>query len=129
MDSTGAPDVMLLSSAWPERAALRAQLIEEGYEVVAIESWPMPRAYRRAAMKPRVLVIDLHELAGPRQTLDEVRFVMPPERVLVVTAAGTVPSDEIQRLGFTVIARPATVAQIVAATAAMLPRTPQTPRP
>lgn len=120
MTTTGAPDVMLLSSAWPERALLRAQLVEEGYEVIAIDAWPMPRAYRQAATKPRVLVIDLHELATPRQTLDEVRFVMPPERVLVVTALGALPTEEIRRLGFRVIERPTTVAEIVAATAALL---------
>src|SRR5262245_30111410 len=31
---TKPPDVLLLSAEWPERALLRAQLIEEGYEVV-----------------------------------------------------------------------------------------------
>jgi hypothetical protein len=34
---------MLLSVEWPERALLRAQLIEAGYEVAAIDAWPMPQ--------------------------------------------------------------------------------------
>ena len=29
------PDVVLLDAQWPRRAPLRAQLIDEGYEVVA----------------------------------------------------------------------------------------------
>lgn len=120
--ATAAPEVMLLCSAWPERALLRAQLIEEGYEVVAIDAWPMPRAYRQAGTTPRVLVIDLHELPTPRQTLEEVRFVLPPDRVLVVMALGTIASADVERLGFSLIERPATVAQIVAATAAVLRR-------
>ena len=33
---------MLLAPEWPERALLRAQLIEEGYEVVAVDAWPIP---------------------------------------------------------------------------------------
>ena len=56
------PDVIVLGPQWPQRALLRAQLIEERYEVVAVDAWPIPRLYRRAGMTPRVLLIDLHEL-------------------------------------------------------------------
>jgi hypothetical protein len=115
------PDVILLGTEWPERALLRAQLIEEGYDVVALDSWPIPRLYRRQGMKPRVLIIDLQGLPDPRTTLDEVRFVMPVDRVLVVTALGTLTGNEIRRLGYKAIERPATVGEIVAATAALVP--------
>jgi hypothetical protein len=47
------PDVILLGPEWPERALLRAQLIEDGYDVVAIDAWPIPRLYRRSGMRPR----------------------------------------------------------------------------
>lgn len=114
------PDIILLGTGWPERALLRAQLIEEGYDVVAIDAWPIPRQYRRAGMKPRLLLIDLHGLPDPRQTLDEVRFVVPPERVLAVTALGSLTDDEVRRLGFRTIRRPATVGQIVSAAAGLL---------
>ncbi len=117
------PDVLLLGPEWLERALLRAQLIEEGYEVVAIDAWPIPRPYRRPGMKPRVLLIDLHGLPDPRETLDEVRFVILPERVLVVTALGSLAGAEVRQLGFTVIERPATIGQIVAATGALVSRT------
>jgi hypothetical protein len=83
------PDVIVLGAEWPERALLRAQLIEEGHEVVAVDTWPIPRLYRRPGMNPRVLLIDLHELPEPRETLDEVRIVLPPDRVLVVTAGSS----------------------------------------
>jgi hypothetical protein len=46
--------------------------------------------------------------------------VIPPERVLVVTALGAMAADEVQRLGFTAIERPATVGQVVAATVSLL---------
>ena len=39
-------------------------------------------------MKPRVLLIDLRGLSRPGETLDDVRFVMPPERVIVLMALG-----------------------------------------
>jgi len=111
------PDIVLIGCGWPERALLRAQLIEEGYNVVALDAWPMPREYRRPGMKPRVLVVDLRELPHPHETLDEVRFVMPADRVLIVTALGTPGKDEVQRLGFRAIERPTTVGEIVAAAA------------
>jgi hypothetical protein len=117
------PDVIVVGAAWPQRALLRAQLIEEGHEVVAVDTWPIPRVYRRPGMTPRVLLIDLHELPHPREALDEVRFVMPPERVLVVTALGSLAANEVRARGFHVIERPASIGQIVGATAALLSRT------
>lgn len=116
------PDVLLVAAEWPERALLRAQLIEEGYEVVATDAWPIPRVYRRPGMQPRVLLIDLRGLSNPRGTLDEVRVVLPPERVLVVTSLGNLVAEEVKGLGFNVVQRPTTVGQIVAATAAQLSR-------
>lgn len=32
------PDIVLLGPEWPERALLRAQLVEEGHDVVAIDA-------------------------------------------------------------------------------------------
>ena len=106
------PDVIVLGPQWPQRALLRAQLIEERYEVVAVDAWPIPRLYRRAGMKPRVLLIDLHELPKPRETLDEVRFELPAERVLVITALGSLTAEEVKALGFTAIERPVTIGEI-----------------
>ncbi len=124
------PDVVLLCPEWPERALLRAQLIEEGHDVMAIDAWPMPMLYRRPGMTPRVMLIDLHGLPDPRETLDEVRFVLPPERVLVVTALGSLTTDEVRHMGFNVVQRPATIGQIVSVTGALLSRVlpPQGPQ-
>jgi hypothetical protein len=116
------PDVLVVGSEWPERALLRAQLIEEGLEVVAVDAWPIPRLYRRSGMKPRMLLIDLHELPNPRETLDEVRLVLPPERVLVVTALGTLPPGEVKRFGFNIAERPASIGEIVTTTRTLLSR-------
>lgn len=116
------PDVILLGAEWPARALLRAQLIEEGCDVVAVERWPIPSLYRRPRMQPRVLLIDLRELSRPRETLQDVCSVLPPARVLVVTALGSLTSREVKELGFNVVERPATIGQIVAATRALLSR-------
>jgi hypothetical protein len=126
--SVKAPDVMLLGAEWLERALLRAQLIEEGYDVVAIDSWPMPQRYRLPGMTPRLLVIDLQQLPDPRATLDDVRLVIPPERVVVLTAIGTLSSDEVRRFGFKVLERPTTVGQIVTTVALLVDNSPDADR-
>lgn len=114
------PDIILLGATWPERALLRAQLIEEGLDVVAVDAWPIPRLYRRPEMKPRLLVVDLHELPEPRAVLDELRVVLPPQRVLVIAALGTLETREIARIGYRVIERPTSVRDIVRAVREML---------
>src|SRR4029450_544578 len=117
---TNAPDVILLGPQWPERALLRAQLIEQGYGVVAVDRWPIPRPYRRPAVKPRGMIVDWRGLPDPRATLEEARFVIPPHRIIVLMALGTLAKDDVQRLGFTLIDRPATVGDVVAAVARVL---------
>ncbi|MBI3048160.1 MAG: hypothetical protein HYY76_07585 [Acidobacteria bacterium] len=119
---SGPPDVALIGPEWPSRALLRAQLVEEGYSVVATDAWPIPRPYLRRGMTPRLLIIDLHGLADPETVLDEVAAVLPPDRVLVVTALGTLAPDRVRGRGFNLVTRPATVGAIVAAAAAVLRR-------
>ena len=114
------PDVIVIGTEWPERALLRAQLIEEGLDVVAVDAWPVPRLYRLAGMTPRALLIDLHELPRPRETLDEARALLPPERILVVLGLGSPTADEVRALGFNVIERPVTIGQIAATTGRLL---------
>ena len=121
MDPTP-PDVVLIGPEWPERALLRAQLIEEGHDVVAIDAWPIPTLYREPGMTPRAIVIDLRGLPEPRATLDELRVVVPPDRVLVLMALGTLAENDVRALGFGTIERPASIGEIVAATAALLHR-------
>ena len=115
-----APDIVLVGPEWPDRALLRAQLIEEGHDVLATDQWPIPRPFLRHGMKPRVLIIDLRGLPEPHAALAEVRGVMPPERVLVVTALGTMTAEEVRRLGFHVVTRPATVSDVIAAASSLL---------
>jgi hypothetical protein len=119
------PDVLLLASEWPDRALLRAQLLEEGHEVVAVEAWPLPKLYRLPGMEPRLLLVDLQGLSRPRETSAELRQLADSTRVLIVTALGTVAADEVRALGFAVIERPATIGQIAAAVTALLAGTPR----
>jgi hypothetical protein len=109
------PDVGLLSAEWNTRALIRAQLIEDGFDVVATNTWAMMRRHLRPGRKPDVAVVDLKGLDEPERVLRDLAVLMNPERVLVLAAAATVPRSEISSLGFHVIGRPFTIAEVVSA--------------
>jgi hypothetical protein len=114
------PDIVLLAAEWQPRAMIRAQLIEEGFEVVATETWPMMRRHLRPGMKPRLVLVDLKGLSEPLGVLNDLRLLMNPDRVLVLTAIGTVPETDIQRLGFHILSRPIVIDQIVRAATGLI---------
>src|SRR5437870_10639728 len=100
------PDIVLLGAEWQPRALIRAQLIEEGFDVVATNTWPIMRRHLRPGSKPRLAIIDLKGLPNPMEVLADLRVLMKPSRVLVLTASGTVPVEEIERAGFRRLSRP-----------------------
>jgi hypothetical protein len=116
------PDILWLCSEWPERALVRAQLLEEGYEVAAVDAWPVPKLYGTPGMTPRAAIVDLRGLADPRRVLEELPRLVPPDRVLVLTALGTLGEDDVRRLGFRVLARPVRLDELVAAVRALVQR-------
>lgn len=120
------PDIVLLGPEWHPRALLRAQLLEEGYEVFAVDTWPAMRRALRPGTKPRLAIVDLHGLLHPRTILNELRVLMNPNRVIVLAASGTLPEREVIKLGYRVLTRPMAVRDIVAEAAAVLgpPPTP-----
>jgi hypothetical protein len=107
------PDVVLLVAEWQPRALIRAQLIEEGFEVVATDTWPMMRRQLRPGAKPHLALVDLQGLPDPARVLSDLRVLMRPERVLVLTAIGTIPIADVERLGFRALARPIVIEEIV----------------
>lgn len=110
------PEVVLLGVEWQPRALIRAQLIEDGFDVLATDAWPMMRHLVRSR-KPRLAIIDLQGLAEPRTVLDDLGALMTPARVLVLTAAGTLAPAEIERAGFRVLQRPIAIGDVVKAAA------------
>ena len=117
-----APDVVLLGTEWNARALLRAQLFEEGFDVVATNTWAMMRRHLRPGVKPRLAFVDLKDLDEAEQVLRDLAVLMKPERVFVLTATATVSPSEIAALGFRVLRRPLTIAAIVGAMSEALRR-------
>jgi DNA-binding response OmpR family regulator len=115
--SIGPPDIVLLATEWRPRALLRAQLIEQGFEVVAADTWPLMRQNLRPGMKPRLALVDLMGLPDPDSVLQDLRLLMKPERVLVLTAMGTTSAANVDHLGFHALSRPIAIEQVVRAAA------------
>jgi DNA-binding response OmpR family regulator len=108
-------DIVLLDTEWPSRSLLRAQLIEEGFDVLATDTWATMRPYLRPGSRPQLAIVDLHGLPLPEQVLADLHVLMPPERVLVLSALGTIEDEALDRLGFRYVKRPIAVADVVAA--------------
>jgi hypothetical protein len=115
------PDIVLLGVEWQPRALIRAQLIEEGWEVVATDSWPAMRRHLRPGSKPRLAILDLQGLANPQEVLEGLRLLMKPERVLVLTASGTAAPADVERLGFRALSRPIVIGDVMKAVAQNMP--------
>jgi DNA-binding response OmpR family regulator len=111
------PDIVLLSAEWQPRALIRAQLIEEGFDVVATDNWPTMRRHLRPGAKPRLVIVDLKGLADPLHVLEDLRVLMQPDRVLVLTALGTIQAGEVTYLGFRAVRRPIAIGAVVNAAA------------
>jgi len=104
---------VLLVAEWQPRALIRAQLIEEGFEVVATNTWPMMRRHLRPGLKPRLAIVDLKSLPNPKDVLGDLRVLLEPHQVLVLTASGTVPVEAVESAGFRRLSRPFAIEDVV----------------
>jgi hypothetical protein len=114
------PDIVLLGAEWQPRTLIRAQLIEDGFAVIATDTWATMRRHLRPGSKPRLAIADLKGLPNPREVLNDLRVLMPADRVLVLTAIGTVPASEVERLGFRILSRPFGIRDVVTKAAELI---------
>lgn len=105
---------------WNPRALLRAQLIENGFEVLATDAWPDARRQLLAGATPRLVIVDLQGLPDAETVLSELKVLVTPHRVLVLAAAATLPRERIEQFTSNVLARPVTIETIVATVARLL---------
>jgi len=107
----GEVDVLLVMADRRQRAYALGELLELGYEVVAVPRARHARALVRAGVRPRLLVVDL---AGLSDGGDAVRDLLthPPLGLLVLVSA--FQREDVAHLppGH-VLVRPFTVGQLV----------------
>jgi DNA-binding response OmpR family regulator len=119
--ATAPTDVLLVSSDWRSRALIRAQLIEEGLEVEALEAWPeAERILLRRRDKPLVVVMDLAGAADAASAMTRLGELMPPDRVLILTGSPSPARDEVLASGFDVLSRPLAIRDVIARTRALV---------
>jgi hypothetical protein len=104
--------VLLLSTVWPARALLRAQLMESGLEAVATDTLVDARLQMLERGLPRVFILDLQELPDPASTLRELGTIVPAERILVLaTLTGAAGLDGLP--GVRVLRRPIAIRAVI----------------
>jgi ActR/RegA family two-component response regulator len=108
--------LLLISGEWPLRALLRAELLERGYDVTAVDSFDEAELLLlRRAVAPSRVVFDLARVDHPAAALETLRRLVGSGRVVTLTSAGALPAAEVRALGFAhVLARPFSVADVVA---------------
>jgi nucleoside-diphosphate-sugar epimerase len=113
------PDILLLAADRLIRAPLRAQLIEDGFEVIGTDTWPALRRHLRPGAKPLAAIVDLRDLPDADEVLRDLRVLMKPDRVIVLAAQGSVGPAEVSRLGYVVLRRPISIGEVVDAARAL----------
>jgi DNA-binding response OmpR family regulator len=119
-DHRASPDIVLLGVEWQPRALLRAQLIEEGFDVRGADTWPMLVQYLRPDSGPRLVIVDLPGLPHATSVLTDLRARMRPDRVIVLCGLGSPTAEQVEALGFRVMRRPIHIAQVVSAATTLL---------
>jgi nucleoside-diphosphate-sugar epimerase len=122
-------DVVLLSANRLIRAPLRAQLIEDGFEVIGTDTWTRMRQHLRTGEKPLVAIVDLQNLPDAGDLLLDLRLLMQPSHVIVLAAPASPALDleDVVRLGYVVLRRPMSIGQIVDAARALRNRLASAP--
>lgn len=111
-----AVDVLLVSGDWRLRVALRAQLVEDGYDVTALETWDEAEwLLSTGALAPRVLIVDVSEERNPEAILRTAATLAAGRPALVLTAPSILAPDAVRALGFAdVLSRPFRIADVEA---------------
>jgi CheY-like chemotaxis protein len=112
--------IWLIAPDWQVRALVRAQLLEEGYDVTAVEDWAALEALLGAeeVVPPRLVIA---ELTGDEPPAALALLCAFPARRLVLRGAGAPAADTLRAAGIdAVLSRPSTIGDIVLAARALL---------
>lgn len=121
------PDVLLVAPEWKQRALIRAQLIEDGLDVIAIESSDEAELrLSRRAVRPRAVVLALEGEDHPEATLATMVRLVAKNALIVLKAATVLAADRARALGASVVlVRPYDIGQVVQAARAAVDRNTQ----
>jgi CheY-like chemotaxis protein len=107
--------VALVARDWPTRALLRAQLIEEGLEVEAVETvreaLPAPE---ELAFRPSLLVADLYSSDDPRAEIEQLAAWAAQIPIWIVASQSLLAEPQLKGRGFErILVRPIDLGELV----------------
>jgi DNA-binding response OmpR family regulator len=114
--------LLLIAREWRPRTLLRAQLIDQGFDVLAVGGWDEGELLLQArAVRDAAVVFDLDGEPSPAASLRTLVRLVPPARVLVLTSLAALPPDEVRGMGIAhVLPRPFSVRDVIERTARMM---------
>lgn len=80
--------IVVVGKAWKPRALVRAQLLEEGYDVVAIEEIDELLTYlNKRISKPSLIVVDTSEFNLHEDSVEKLRALSETSKILLCVGA------------------------------------------
>jgi DNA-binding NtrC family response regulator len=107
--------VVLVGQDWPTRALLRAQLIEEGLEVEAVETVreALPTS-EEPAFRPSLLVADLYSSKDPGAEIEQLAAWAARIPIWIIASLSLLTEPQLKRRGFELIlVRPIDLGELV----------------
>jgi DNA-binding response OmpR family regulator len=107
--------IMLISNEWPSRALIRAELIEEGYEVQGLLSLEDAlRLLRTNETFPRLIIFDAMGYSLDPPALELLKEMSQKAPILICASAYQASQVDFKGLGFYfLMVRPFTVGDVV----------------
>lgn len=120
------PDILLIAAEWRPRALINAELLEQGFDVVAVETWDEAELRLRArAVRPRLTIFDVDGDDHPEAALTTLAQLVRADEVLVLTSESVLPAARLAAMGYRhVLPRPFMIKAIVAQARTLLQRVP-----
>lgn len=107
--------VVLVGKDWQTRALLRAQLIEEGLEVEAVETVREAlRTLQEPALRPSLLIVDLCSSEDPSTEIEQLAAWAARIPVWIIASRNLLAEPQLKGRGFELIlVRPIDVGELV----------------
>ncbi len=122
--SFGAIEVLLIAQEWKPRVLMRAQLSEEGYQVLSLRTVEEAMVLLcRGLVRPHLIVLDTHHQSLKEPTLSDLRKLAGDIPILICTGPYGLAEFDFEAMGFEhVLVRPFTIRDVVEKVGQMIKR-------
>lgn len=108
------PQICIVGRDWKFRALVRAELREQGYEALGMETLDeVGQSLACGEVSPAALVFDLSESDDPDRDIDTLRLLARALPVLLIASHSNAPALATAPEGITLLFRPLAIADVV----------------